>query len=109
MKKLLPPPPDNNHVRAERFAESVWVRLGSRVAMIAVTVAIPLIAYFGNRTMISLDEAVKTINETATRVLVMQQQMTDSGLVYTANTNQIKTQLDDHEARIRALERGPKR
>jgi hypothetical protein len=107
--KRLPPPLENNHVRAERFAESVWVRLGSRIAMIAVTAAIPLIAYFGNRTMLSLDEAVKTINETATRVLVMQQQMTDSGLVYTANTNQIKTELDDHEARIRALERGPKR
>lgn len=101
-------PPADNHERAERFAESVWVRLFSRMAMIMATAALPLVgglvAYFGNRTIVSLDDALKTINETASRVLVLQQQITDSGAVFAAQEVQIKTELDDHEARIRILE-----
>lgn len=101
------PPPDN-HERAERFAESVWVRLFARMAMIAATAALPLVgglvAYFGNRTIVSLDDALKTINETASRVLVLQQQITDSGAVYSAHEGQIRSQLEDHEARLRILE-----
>jgi hypothetical protein len=99
---------EENHERMERIVESVWVRLLARGAMIGATIALPLVgtlvAYFGNRTMVSLDEAVKLINETSARVLVLQQQITDSGIVYATNEMQLKAQIEDHETRLRVLE-----
>lgn len=78
--------------------------------MVFAAAILPMMAamfgYFGNRIVAEVDEAVRQINVTATRVEVLQQRIEDARSVRDQQLMSYKGTLDDHENRLRVLERG---
>lgn len=89
----------------EKLAEGVYLKLFSRYAVIAMTAFFPVVGYFGHRMIESNDRAVSQIQETATSVRLMQQEIKDARAARDAQFATFGRQLDDHETRIRVLER----
>ena len=99
------PESSGNESALDRMAENALLKLVSRWAMVLAAAALPMFGYFGSRVVNEVDEAVKRINETATRVEVIQQRIEDARSVRDAQFLSFKGMLDDHEARLRALEK----
>jgi len=92
----------------EKIAEGIWFKFVSRSAMIFATLCLPVGGYFGKRIIDSNDRALDQLAQTITSVKLLQQQVEDQRIVRDIQFGDLKVILEDHEGRIRLLERVPR-
>ena len=90
------------HRRLEKMAEAAFFKLIARGAMICL---VPLFGFFGTRVIQATDRVAEQLAETRTAVRLLQLSMDDRREVRDVQFSAFKSALDDHEGRIRTLER----
>jgi hypothetical protein len=102
----------NGYGLIEKIAEGIWFKFVARAAMILAAAFLPVAGtvglYTAKRILESNDRALEQLSQTITSVRLLQQQADDQRLIRDAQFDGLKAILDDHEGRIRILERVPK-